>query len=122
MEKDSRVSPTSGFAPPVETRWKPGTSGNPGGVPKKVLQIRKLAAAKCPRAIERLGEWMESGEYKASISACVAMLDRGLGKTGAMRELYPAKPQDESAEQLAVNQLTEEQQARIYAIIREGAV
>lgn len=28
------ASPTSGVPPPLETRWKPGQSGNPSGLPK----------------------------------------------------------------------------------------
>lgn len=40
-----RPSPVSGTTPPVETRWKPGESGNPTGRPKSApvtRQLRKL--------------------------------------------------------------------------------
>lgn len=65
------------FAP---TRFKPGQSGNPSGVSKIVREAKRLAAEACPEAIEKLKTWMRSDDHKASIPACMAILDRGLGK------------------------------------------
>lgn len=61
-------------------RFKPGQSGNPSGVSKIVREAKRLAAAACPEAIEKLKMWMRSDDHKASIPACMAILDRGLGK------------------------------------------
>lgn len=43
-------------------------------------EVRDLARAQTRRAIERLTQWMESENAKASVSACSALLDRGWGK------------------------------------------
>lgn len=39
-----RPSPVSGTTPPVESRWKPGQSGNPTGRPKALVSrhVRRL--------------------------------------------------------------------------------
>jgi len=60
--------------------WKPGESGNPGGRPKAVREALALAREKSKRAVERLIEWMESSNPKASVVACMAILDRAAGK------------------------------------------
>lgn len=39
-----RVSPLTGFAPPVETRFLPGQSGNPGGRPKAARLVSAALA------------------------------------------------------------------------------
>ena len=96
-----------------------GTSGNPGGLPKQVAQARRLAAQACPEAIETLKRWMAGDDARASIAACMALLERGLGKAAAMRELYPAKQQD-AAQLPEVAGLSDSQLERIIAIAKEG--
>jgi len=61
--------------------WKPGQSGNPAGRPKGCEgEIKALAKKYTQEALERLVEWMRSDNPKASVSACVAVLDRAWGK------------------------------------------
>lgn len=63
--------------------FQPGQSGNPGGRPKddpEVKEVKELAKQKSKRAIERLVEWMESENPKASVAACNSIMDRGIGK------------------------------------------
>ena len=63
--------------------FEPGQSGNPGGrAPEDSMskEIKRLAKEKSPEALERLVEWMQSDNPKASVSACNAILDRALGK------------------------------------------
>lgn len=61
--------------------WKKGQSGNPKGrAVEDSSEIKALARKHCPRAIERLREWMESDNPKASAYAASALLDRGYGK------------------------------------------
>jgi hypothetical protein len=43
-EPAKHASPVSGVAPPVETRWKPGQSGNPAGHPKGYYPISAAEA------------------------------------------------------------------------------
>ena len=60
--------------------WGPGKSGNPGGRPKEDGEVKSLARDHTSEAINRLAYWMRSDNAKASVSACVALLDRGWGK------------------------------------------
>lgn len=60
--------------------FKAGKSGNPGGRPKENPEVKLLAQAHAPRAIERLAEIMESTDERAAAAASSALLDRGYGK------------------------------------------
>jgi hypothetical protein len=58
-----------------------GQSGNPGGRPKNVLAIRRLALDMCPEALEKLAKLMrEAKSERAQAAAAGAILDRGCGK------------------------------------------
>lgn len=59
--------------------FKPGFSGNPGGMAKGAADVKALARTYTKRAIERLAEWMESDNPKASVSAAVSLINRGWG-------------------------------------------
>lgn len=111
------ISPISGFAPPMETRFRPGKSPNPGGIPKSVAHARKLAAKSTPEIIKRMIDIaLKSDNERNAIMAGALVLERGLGKVGAMRELYPLVSQTDSS----INGLSDDQAARIYAILKEG--
>lgn len=59
-----------------------GKSGNPSGRPKKtpeLIEIENLCKEASPRAIERLKEWVESDNAKASVSASMGLLAQGFG-------------------------------------------
>ena len=62
--------------------FKKGQSGNPGGRPKEVAEVKALARAHTTIAINTLVKIAESSESTdaARVSACVALLDRGCGK------------------------------------------
>ncbi len=60
--------------------WLPGQSGNPGGLTKIAREAKRLSQGFALEALERLAYWMRSDDHKASIPACLAILDRGLGK------------------------------------------
>jgi Family of unknown function (DUF5681) len=62
-------------------RFAKGASGNPGGRPKELDEVKELARTYTERAIERLAEWMDSKDPKASVAACNSLLDRGWGKS-----------------------------------------
>jgi len=57
-----------------------GRSGNPGGRPKQLNEVKDLARAHTAAAIARLAYWMESEDPKASVAAANALLDRAWGK------------------------------------------
>lgn len=61
-------------------RFQKGVSGNPGGRPRDADDVKALARAHTKAAIERLVHWLNSDNAKASVSAAMALLDRGYGK------------------------------------------
>src|SRR5215831_6179088 len=62
-------------------RWAAGQSGNPGGRPAGLAEVRKLARKHTAEAIERLVTEMKQGDTSnARIAAANAILDRGWGK------------------------------------------
>lgn len=74
-------------------RFKPGVSGNPGGRPAGLEEIRQLAQQHAPEAIQKLVDHMRSKDERVSISACNALLDRAYGKPVQTAELNgPAAP------------------------------
>lgn len=62
-------------------RWKPGTSGNPGGRPTAQEGVRELARALTSDALRALREVALRGRSEsARVAAAVALLDRAWGK------------------------------------------
>ena len=58
-----------------------GQSGNPGGRPKAVQEVRELARAHCPDAIAELARLaVKAKSETARIAAIRELLDRGYGK------------------------------------------
>lgn len=64
------------------TTWAPGRSGNPGGRPKLIAEVRDLARGATEAAIGTLIEIMQDGRAPAAarVSAATALLDRAWGK------------------------------------------
>lgn len=60
--------------------FKKGQSGNPGGRPKNLKEVKEAAREHTLLAIERLVYWAKSEEPKASVTAANALLDRAWGK------------------------------------------
>ena len=60
--------------------WRPGQSGNPGGHSGLYGEAVKLARGLSLRAVQRLGELMESEDERVSVVACNSILDRAFGK------------------------------------------
>lgn len=103
-------------------KFEKGNKHGTGGLPKEVRACRKLAAMNSPEAINKLIEWMRCDDYKASIPACLALLERGLGKPGAMRDLYPAgQPGALNTAETDLTALSNSQLDRIDAILKESA-
>ncbi len=63
-------------------QWKKGQSGNPGGRPAVVKELRELAREHTVEAVNTLLAVMQDDEAPAAarVSAACAMLDRGYGR------------------------------------------
>ncbi|MCH7805308.1 MAG: hypothetical protein IH937_14660 [Acidobacteria bacterium] len=63
------------------TAWKPGQSGNPGGRPKELAQVKALARQHTQEALETLAKLMKSGSPdRTKVAAAEAILDRAWGR------------------------------------------
>jgi Family of unknown function (DUF5681) len=78
--------------------FKKGQSGNPGGRPKAIAEIRELAREHTGEAVETLMSIMTDPKAApaARVSAANALLDRGYGKppqhiTGEVATSYVAR-------------------------------
>ena len=85
-----------------------GQSGNPGGRPKEVADVRALARQSGKDAIATLKAIMDDVQALPAvrIAASVALLDRGYGRpeqsfTGALNVTYSISDQPMSAEEWA---------------------
>lgn len=62
-----------------ETRWVPGKSGNPIGMPKEFAHVRDLAKAYTGNAVRALVEVADDPGNPARVSAAKELLARGHG-------------------------------------------
>ena len=63
------------------TAWKKGQSGNPGGRPKEVAEVRGLARQYTDEAIQTLVTLMQSAKLERTrLAAASELLDRGYGR------------------------------------------
>ena len=63
------------------TAWKKGQSGNPGGRPKELGQVKALARQHTQEALETLAQLMKSGTPdRTRVAAAEALLDRAWGR------------------------------------------
>lgn len=90
---------TDGTAPqkprPVGLRpWQPGQSGNPGGMPKGLGEVRAAARAHTALAMETLARCCrdDSAPWAARVTAAEALLSRGWGRPLQPVEISDARP------------------------------
>jgi hypothetical protein len=67
--------------------WERGSSGNPGGRPKPPDGLRTRLAELSPRAVERLGELLDSGDERVRLEAARTILDRHLGRPAIQADI-----------------------------------
>ena len=81
-----------GSGPPLETRWKPGQSGNPNGRPKGIAaRVRELV--KPDEIVEGLlKEARTATSARDRIAAWNALTDRGWGKAPAFAAVEGMDP------------------------------
>jgi hypothetical protein len=61
------------------TRWKPGQSGNPSGLPKGYVHVRELARQYTTEAIEALVEIVREKKHPSRVAAIKVLLERAWG-------------------------------------------
>jgi hypothetical protein len=83
MSEGKGKSLSPGF---LANTWRPGQSGNRGGHSGLYGEAVKLARGLSLRAVQRLGELMESEDERVSVVACNSLLDRAFGKPKAAAE------------------------------------
>ena len=71
--------------------FRKGESGNPGGRPKEIAEIKALARQHGPAAIQKLVEYLDGSDGKLSQAAAIALLDRGYGKPTQSMDLAIAQ-------------------------------
>jgi hypothetical protein len=64
----------------LPTQFKAGASGNPGGVPKSVLEFRELMQMRTEAAISRLDDVLEHGTEEGVIKASREVLANAWGR------------------------------------------
>lgn len=57
-----------------------GKSGNPGGRPKQVLELVRLARKSCHKAIIKARKLIDSEDGKVALAAATFIRDTGMGK------------------------------------------
>ena len=67
--------------------FESGKSGNPGGRPKVVHEVRELAQQHTTTAIECLVRAMSNPDDRVAIAAASALLDRAVGRPRQATEL-----------------------------------
>jgi hypothetical protein len=61
-------------------QWAKGQSGNPGGRPAVVAEVKRLARMHTGEAIDRLVELMRCEDHRVAFAAVRELLDRGYGR------------------------------------------
>jgi hypothetical protein len=70
-------------------KWTKGESGNPGGRPKVLADLRDLARQHAPAAIKELARLaVKAKSETARVAAIRELLDRGYGKAGQLSPDY----------------------------------
>jgi hypothetical protein len=75
--------------PPIDTRFKPGQSGNPSGRPAAIREVERLAREHSADAIDALAQIMRNSKSppSARVSAAETLLNRAWGKPSQTVEL-----------------------------------
>ena len=84
MPNEPPPKPSPRSSPARRGQFAPGRSGNPGGRPKVVAEVRDLAIQNAPAALEELVKLSTgSPDHRVRVAACNAVLDRAVGKPEA---------------------------------------
>jgi hypothetical protein len=82
--------------PKEDTQFKKGVSGNPGGRPRVIGEVRDLARQHTTDALNALVSIVNDGDANpgARVAAANTILDRGYGKAAASVEVKTSPGRD----------------------------
>ncbi len=105
-----------------KTAWRKGQSGNPGGRPKEVAEVRELSRQYTEEAIQTLVTLMQSAKLERTrLAAASELLDRGYGRPAQAIDLGgPIPILNYEAERLT--KLTDKELKRLDETTRKLAV
>ncbi len=106
-----------------DNMWKPGQSGNAGGLTKAVLEVRNLCQKLGPDVIARLGTIaLQAEDLRAAIEASKVILARGYGKEREAEGLADRdNARTDNLPDVDLKSLSSDQITRIEAILKESA-
>lgn len=97
--------------------WKPGESGNPGGRPRVIADVRTLAQKHTRQAIETLVKLLNARSEMVRTVAANSLLDRAVG-----RPAQAITGPDGGPIQLEAVRVAEEVRGRLVRLVTEGDV
>lgn len=101
-------------------RFLPGTTGNPGGLPKGVRELRKLALDAAPDAMAKCIEWMTSPDKDLAMFGVERVLMRAMGKDGKLADLpSPNEPAEEPPRELTTGAILSMARRTVGAMVQE---
>jgi hypothetical protein len=65
---------------PVGRPFPKGVSGNPGGRPKVVVEVKRILEDAAPKAATKIGQLIDHEDPKIAIAAAKDVIDRLMGK------------------------------------------
>jgi hypothetical protein len=104
----------------VSTRWKPGQSGNPGGRPRVIAEVRDLARERTAAVIVALTEIALDRRQPAAarVAASHELLNRGWGRPWVAVEPPPESPRRDM--QAVLRRLSDADLARVNEALDEA--
>lgn len=61
-------------------RWKPGQSGNPGGISRVKREVRELAKANSVRAMQKIVDLIDAEDERVALAAAIEVKNTAIGK------------------------------------------
>jgi hypothetical protein len=96
--------------------WRPGQSGNPGGVGGQLREAQRLAKQSTPKAIRRLIDMLDSKDDRVVVVAANALWDKAGGK------VMENNPEQETGKRIDLSKLTAPELQFLLKLVRSGAM
>ncbi len=91
--------------------WRPGETGNPGGIGGEYARVRSLAKSKAMDAMQELVNLLGCDDERIRYMAAMAILERGVGKP------RDHSNEDDALAKLDLTKLSAEDQAKLAELL-----